>query len=250
VPPRFFAPDLVPSSATVTLPSSESQHLVRVLRLQTGAAVEVFDGRGAMRAGTVRQAAPGAAIVELGAAVASQPEPPHAIVLCASLLKGDAMDEVVRDATVLGVSRIQPILTARTNVPRSSLSSGRAHARWSRVAIAAAKQCGRSVLPVLDDVRPLDDLLRDTALHEMQRLLLVEPALSPAAGEWDGPEPRDVILAVGPEGGWDPDEVERATRAGWTRWSLGPYTLRAAQVTLAALSIVRYAWQERASRRD
>jgi len=243
VPPRFFAPTLDLAQPAVTLPASESLHLARVLRLGPGAIVEVFDGRGAMVRGTVLQATPSSSLVAVDGVTAAQPEAPWPLTVCAPLLKGDAMDAVVRDATVLGATQIVPVTTARTNVPVSRADSGRLHERWHRVAVAAAKQCGRATLPEISDVRGLSDMLQAPAWQEWQRRLLVEPALDVTLTH-DPLRRAPLVLAFGPEGGWDAGEVRAACEAGWTPWSLGPFTLRAEQVTLAALAVVRYAWTE------
>jgi len=247
VPPRFFAPELTAASADVTLPIGESTHLARVLRLREGDAVEVFDGRGVLREGTVLRAAPGGSVVAIGAAREAAPEPPAPIVIAQGLLKGDAMDAVVRDATVLGATAIWPMSTSRTNVPVRSAHA--AHDRWERVAVAAAKQCGRAVLPQIAPVRDLHDVLAAAGPEAGLRLWLTEPAV--AAGERvDIPAaPRGVCLAVGPEGGWAREEVEAARAAGWQPWTLAPVTLRAEHVTLAALAVVRYAWDAPGRRR-
>lgn len=206
--------------------------------------MEVFDGRGSAYAGMVTERRAAGVVVSLGHAIAGQPEPPFAITVCAALLKGDAMDAVVRDATVLGSVRIVPIVTARTNVPRVSLESGRAHERWQRVAVAAAKQCGRTVLPTFDAVCTFDELLRAPASSTdgAERVVLVEPARADVRHGAKPPHPGPVWLTFGPEGGWTDEEVADAVRAGWTPWTLGPYALRAEQVTLAALAVLRHTW--------
>lgn len=239
MPPRFYAPDANADASIVTLPAGESVHLRRVLRLREGDAVEVFDGRGTLRAGRVHQASAQAATVELDVALDAAPEAPARVTIVQALLKGDAMDAVVRDATVLGASVIQPVVTARTNVPRRGAESS--FDRWHRVAVAAAKQCGRAVLPEIAPVRTLSQI---APAADDVRLWLTEPAVDrPSTGDVPLP-PRDVCLAIGPEGGWAPEEVDAALAAGWEAWSLGPVTLRAEQVTLAALSVIRYAWAD------
>ena len=248
MPPRFYAPDLNASAADVVLPESESTHLCRVLRLREGDAVEVFDGRGALHAGVVRNASPRASVVAIGAAQAAAPEPPAGIIVAQSLLKGDAMDAVVRDATVLGAVDIWPMTTSRTNVPGRAADA--AHDRWLRVSIAAAKQCGRAVLPRIAPVRPLAATLTDPLASAATRLWLTEPAAS-MGDSADVPVPaRAVCLAIGPEGGWTAEEMASASDAGWAPWTLAPVTLRAEQMTLAALSVVRYAWDVSARRRN
>ncbi|AMY11149.1 Ribosomal RNA small subunit methyltransferase E [Luteitalea pratensis] len=248
MPPRFHAPDLNIAAADVVLPEGESAHLCRVLRLHEGDDVEVFDGRGALHAGVVRTASPRASVVTVGAARAAAPEPPAPIIVAQALLKGDAMDAVIRDATVLGAVDIWPMTTSRTNVPARAADA--AHERWLRVAVAAAKQCGRAVIPRIAPVRSLAGVLGDTAASGATRLWLTEPAAS-AGDSADVPVPaRAVCLAIGPEGGWTAEEMAAASDAGWEPWTLAPVTLRAEQMTVAALSVVRYAWDVAARRRN
>lgn len=245
MPPRFHAPQLTPAATQLTLTADESRHLVRVLRLRAGDAVEVFDGRGRMVAGTVTAPVADATVISVGHDVPAQPEPPLPLVLCPALLKGDAMDAVIRDATVLGAVAIVPLRTARTNVPASRTEGGRLSARWTRVAVAAAKQCGRAVLPALREVRDVADLIADDAFAGWDRRWLVEPTIAASASPMSPSRSdarRGIVLAIGPEGGWTPGEVEQAMAARWMPWSLGPFTLRAEQMALAALAVVRSDW--------
>lgn len=262
MPPRFHAPDLDIHLAEVTLRPGESQHLTRVLRLGPGAAVELFDGKGLLVRGEVLSASHHGTVVSVGERLPAPPELPDPLVVCAALLKGDAMDTVVRDATVLGATAIVPVTTRRTNVPGARAASGRLHERWHRVSVAAAKQCGRAALPEMSDVQPVDHVWDTPDWQTWERRLLVEPAVSSGAVGADAPAPAStataadagamamsapgpLVLACGPEGGWDAGEIEEALAAGWTPWSLGPFTLRAEQVTLAALAVVRHAWSRR-----
>lgn len=246
MPPRFFAPELTSDARQVTLPPGESLHLARVLRLHEGDQVELFDGRGTLRAGTVRRASPQGAVVDPGDVLPAAPEPPAAIVVAQALLKGDAMDAVVRDATVLGASEIWPMTTSRTNVPAKAAQS--AHERWERVAVAAAKQCGRAVLPRIAKVRPVGEVVTLTG-ETSHGLWLTEPTAATGASTALAAPARAVCLAIGPEGGWTPEEVAAANAAGWHPWTLAPVTLRAEQMTLAALSVIRYVWDASARRR-
>lgn len=247
MPPRFFAPDLTDDSPRVLLPAGESTHLARVLRLAAGADVEVFDGRGTVRAGVVERASAQGSLVRVGARLAAAPEPPVPMVLAVSLLKGDAMDAVVRDATVLGACEIWPVRATRSNVPARAADAARE--RWTRVAVAAAKQCGRGVLPTMAPVRALTDVLVDVREDLPVRLWLTEPAAARGQSADVPVPPRGLCLAIGPEGGWTAEEMEWASAAGWQPWTLAPVTLRAEHVVLAALSVVRYAWDAAARRR-
>ncbi len=247
MPPRFFAPDLTDSSRDVTLPAGESTHLTRVLRLAEGADVEVFNGRGLVRAGVVGRASPHATVVVAGAALVAAPEPPAPLVVVQALLKGDAMDAVIRDATVLGACDIRPVAATRSNVPARAAAAARD--RWTRVAIAAAKQCGRAVLPRIAGVRPLADVLAEVPGDAPVRLWLTEPSASRGDSAVVPVPPQGTCVAIGPEGGWTREEIDASRGAGWQAWTMAPVTLRAEQVALAALSVIRYAWDDASRRR-
>jgi 16S rRNA (uracil1498-N3)-methyltransferase len=179
--------------------------------------------------------------VALGDVVAAAPEQAVAITLAQAALKGDKMDDVIRDATVMGVARIAPLVTERTVVPRAAMEQARVHDRWRRVALASAKQCGRAVVPAIDPPRDVEALLTDT--DHACRLLLAEPATQAGGRALPETPPPSALIAIGPEGGWTADEVARAIAAGFVPLSLGARTLRAETAPLAALAVLSWVWK-------
>jgi 16S rRNA (uracil1498-N3)-methyltransferase len=248
VQPRAYAPDLDPAQAITTLSSEESAHLVRVLRLGAGARVLVFDGRGTQYVARITTAAKDRVTLALLDPAPSAPEPRARLTLAQAVLKGEKMDAVVRDATMMGVSAVIPLITERTVIPRSALEMGRVRERWHRIAVSSAKQCGRAIVPEIGPPERLTDLFEAQAQDapDVMRLQLVEPGAADALP--DGPLPAEpsaagTLIAIGPEGGWSPEEVDQARAAGWLQWTLGARTLRAESAPLAALSILTYAWK-------
>ena len=240
---RFYVPDLDPAMALVRLPADEAHHLVKVLRLAVGETVGVFDGRGNEWLARVETAERGSVDVSLLEPV-RRPQPAVALTVVQAVLKGEPMDDVIRDCTMVGVATIQPILTARTTVKRSAMTT--AAARWRRIALASAKQCGASRLPDIRDVVPFDEWI--PRAPEGPAFILVEPSLAVApltvqqlASQ---PAPSGASLLVGPEGGWTGEERDRATAAGYAELSLGPMTLRAAAVPLTAAAILLAIWEQ------
>ena len=154
--PRFYVPGLDPTRPETILPSDESHHLVRVMRLAVGDEIAIFDGEGHEFQARVVRADRNAAAVAIGEPILGTPEPAVPTVLVQAVLKGDKMDAVVRDATMAGVARIAPIVTERSLVGLNTLARGHAHERWQRVAVASAKQCRRARLPAIDAPRPLE----------------------------------------------------------------------------------------------
>jgi 16S rRNA (uracil1498-N3)-methyltransferase len=149
------------------------------------------------------------------------------------------MDDVVRDATMMGVTAIEPIVTSRTiaRAPRTE------NDRWLRVSIASAKQCRRAVLPAIATPRTFEDWLA-TSAHGL-RLMLVEPAASDietgSLRVLENHAAGSIAVIVGPEGGWTAEERLKADQAGCLAVTLGALTLRADAVAVAALAIVRFA---------
>jgi 16S rRNA (uracil1498-N3)-methyltransferase len=242
--PRLYVPSLNPRDRTVSLPEDEAGHLRRVLRAKAGDPVRLFDGRGrefAARLSTVDQSA---VVAEIGDAVAAAHEWEVRVTLAQAVLKGDKLDDVIRDAVMMGVADIRPLITARTDVPATAFTSGRRMERWHRIAVASAKQCGRAVVPAVHSLRSLRECL--DAVPADIKLILVEPAAAASGSSARPPAaaPASAMVLVGPEGGWSDDEVSLAISAGFMPMSLGPRTLRADAAPLIALSVLQCAWGE------
>ena len=203
--------------------------------------IALFDGRGHEWVGQIASVAKNAVEVESLKPIEPVAEPRVPVTLAFGVLKGDQMDAVVRDATMLGVAAMQPLRTSYVTVPPRAWQSGAARDRWQRVAIASATQCRRAVVP---EVRPVTDY--DVCLREPAglRLICVEPALAGPANDWSSrPPPTSVQLLIGPEGGWSNDEVHLAVSAGALPISLGPRTLRAETAPIVALTLISAAWE-------
>jgi 16S rRNA (uracil1498-N3)-methyltransferase len=243
--PRFLAVDLDPSSRTATLAADEAHHLTHVLRLGAGDEIAVFDGNGREYRARIERLTRDGALVQLLDAIDPTPEPTVRLTLAQGVLKGDKMQDVIRDATMMGVATVEPLISARTTVRLKTLAQGPAVERWRRIAVASAKQCRRAVVPVIGRGTTLEDLVaRETT--EM-RLILVEPSAvleGHPVGTVQGRRPASATLIVGPEGGWTAEEVDAAIRAGWMPITLGRRTLRADAVAIVAIGVLQYLWSD------
>src|SRR5215212_7065913 len=156
MPPRFFVPDLNHQAGTIRLPPAEAHHLQKVLRLRTGEIVNVFDGKGVewrARIATADRTGVDVALIER----VETRSPTVELTIVQAVLRGEYMDHVVRDATMIGVAALQPVLTARTAVKASAMPQ--ALERWRRIALSSAKQCGTARLPAIEPVISLEDWL-------------------------------------------------------------------------------------------
>ena len=237
---RFLVPGLTSSAERLTLPRGEAHHLARVLRLRPGTDVVLFDGRGREWLARVADVGRVTVSVDLVSPRAPVPEPPVPVTLAQAVLKGDQMDAAVRDATLCGAAVIAPFASARVAVAERAWRT-RSIERWQRVAEASAKQCRRAVVPVVRPVVRFDELLAATPAS--LRLVSVEP--SHAGGEVvqpPVPRPADALVCIGPEGGWAPEELELADRAGCQRITCGPRTLRADVAPVVVLTVLWTWW--------
>lgn len=239
MPPRFYAPGLSGIGQAVLLPDDEAIHLTRVLRLDVGVSVSVFDGRGLECLARVEAADGSRVVVRPYERISTGVEPSVALRVAHALLKGRKFDDVVRDVTMVGAVSIQPLVTERTETRPRDLG------RWRRIAVASAKQCQRAVLPTIGAPQPADELFASD--DAPVRLLLVEPGAEADAGQAlrgleQRPRPSRATLAVGPEGGWSEQEVAAARAAGFIPVTLGRRTLRADAVVVCAVSVLQYIW--------
>jgi 16S rRNA (uracil1498-N3)-methyltransferase len=238
-PPSAFAPD----GAAVLLSAEESRHLRDVLRLRAGEGAFVFDGEGREFACVVIEAGGRGAQARLevrGRAEPQSPESALSLTLGVALLKGEKFDLVVQKATELGAWRVAPLITRRADVRlRDERDAAARVERWRRLALEAAKQSGRARVPAVGTPTPLEKFLDDEASAAETRLMFAERggvSLSEFVGGGP-PRPASVSALVGPEGGWEAEEVSLAAGRGWTVITLGGRTLRAetAAITVAAL---------------
>jgi 16S rRNA (uracil1498-N3)-methyltransferase len=227
---RFYSPD-PPIAGRLVLTGDEARHLARVRRLRSGDVVEVFDGRGTAYRAEVTGL--GGGRVEL--AVRGDPLPdrvaPCHLSLATAVPKADRFDWLVEKATELGVARLVPLRTGRSVVdPRSTKLE-----RLRRVIVEAAKQCGRSGLMTLDDPVPWVSFARQESAEVR---LVAHPGGEPAASWPRVGRGGRVTLAVGPEGGFDAEEVEAGRAAGWRIVGLGCTLLRIETAGLAGAAVI------------
>jgi 16S rRNA (uracil1498-N3)-methyltransferase len=239
--PRALVPSgALAAGARVELDPAEGRHVAVVLRRRAGDELEVLDGSGVTATARIEEVRRHRVILEI-AAVTPHPRPTEpAIHLALAVLHTAAMDWAVQKAVELGVMRLTPVVAARSQA--GSRAVGRRAEHWSRVADQALKQCGRPWRLELGAPTTVPELVSD-------------PPPSPLVASVNGsrmidvPLPAgDVTLVVGPEGGFDDDELAALRDAGWPPVRLGDHTLRsetAAVAGVAALRTVREATPRR-----
>jgi 16S rRNA (uracil1498-N3)-methyltransferase len=230
------------SGALVTLSGSAASHVTRVLRLRSGEALTLFDGRGGEYSARIEQG--GAAVtVAVGEHHPTERESPLAVTLAQGISRGERMDLVVQKATELGVARLQPLLTERSVVRLDAQQAERKRRHWRAIAIGACEQCGRNRLPEIRAPCALRELLGGPAAAPApaparQLRLLLSPAAERRVGDLEGPVNALTVL-IGPEGGLSAEEQAAAAAAGFLAVRLGPRVLRTETAAIAALTLLQ-----------
>lgn len=228
---RVFSALVLQAGMEIELDDNTHRHVARVLRLAVGDALTLFNGDGFDYVGEIGFCDRRSTRVRILSREAPGNESPLHLTLFAALLKGEAMDRVMQKAVELGVSRIVPVVAARSEALPAGERRDKKLAHWQGVIIASAMQCGRAVLPALDEITPLAAVL--DAADGLRWIF--SPHHAPTA---DAPASADRLgLLIGPEGGFTPDEVAVAQSAGWFIQRLGPRILRAD--TAATVAIAR-----------
>jgi len=175
-------------------------------------------------------------------------EPSVSVTLAVAVLKGDKMDDVVRDAVMMGVVAVQPLVTTRSEVTLPSLLRGHRQERWQRISVSSAKQCGRAVVPIVLEPRTFEGVIASLGDEPVpgQAMMFVEPSAAASVvslGDLDRTPPRAGTILVGPEGGWTPDEISRGI-AACRLVTLGSRILRADAMPIVALTALLTHWRE------
>lgn len=249
--PRFFVPGRAVDGAVIAIAGQDARHIVRVLRLGPGDEIEAVDGAGAERRGRIVSVDDDGVMVMLTEGSVACREPSVFITVLQGLPKGDKMDEIVRKNTEIGVSRFVPVVTDRTVARPDQPGARRRVDRWRRVAREAAKQSGRQRIPDVLDIMSFRESLEHAAsdagagdARDGERLILLPWELERSRGIRDVLRERagvgNVLVFIGPEGGFSADEVDEAVGSGAVTCSLGPRILRTETAGLVVSSIILY----------
>lgn len=219
----------------IPLPEDVAGHLVRVLRLQPGDACVLFNGDGHDYDARLVAAGKREARAEILAARPVKNESPLRISLLQGIARGEKMDWILQKATELGVARIVPVDSERSEVKLDAARAEKRLAHWREVVVAACEQSGRAVVP---EVLPPQPLGRGAALREGRGFLL-DPVATQTLASLQGNPPGACMLAIGPEGGWSPRDHEQLLAAGYEGLRLGPRVLRTETAGIAAISALQ-----------
>lgn len=235
---RLFVDVPLAPDADLPLPRDAAQHALRVLRLQAGDFVTLFNGDGRQYPARLVTADPRAASVHMETVEAPARESPLRVTLLQSLARGEKMDWIIQKATELGAARILPVTSERSEVRLDGTRSEKRLDHWRLVAIAACEQCGRNVVPEISAPGSLEACLAAHPQAGAEVRWMLHPG-GTARLRNSGSIATDVMLAVGPEGGFGDDDLAVLRHAGFEALALGPRILRTETAGLAAMAALQ-----------
>ena len=241
---RFHVPAAYRATSSLRFSAVQSRQIARVLRMHAGEHVEVFDGAGTVAAVQLDAVSETAASGVVEAVRRVQWPFPWRTSVCLALIRPQRFEWAVEKAAELGASTIVPLLTERTAHGGDEVGEARL-ARWQRIAVEAAEQCGSAFTLDVRQPATLQQALQEPARLRLigweDQAVVLPPLLErvAAAGPWArGTETPRIALYVGPEGGFAPGEIEAAVTAGCEAVTLGPRILRAETAAVAALAML------------
>ena len=242
---RRFLVAAPPERGHAVLDPETSKHAVKVLRLAVGDYVVLFDGQGTEWPGTIAGTSKKGVRVDVGEPRAAKRASGPRVVLATAIPKGKRMGTLLSMATEAGVDAVIPVDFVRSAV-RGAGDSKVVH--WRRTVVEAARQSGRAWMPTLEEERPLEALLGARPAEGERRIVATtdgEPVALPELLRRGDP-PKTILVLVGPEGGFQPEEAQAIAKAGFEPCSLGSHILRVETAGVVAVALLR-GWPDRLS---
>lgn len=238
--PRFYCPPPLPHSTNAELPPDAAHHASRVLRLRAGDAVQIFDGLGNALDATIHAINGKHVLLGNLQTVLDTASTNLRIHLAQAMSSSEKMDWVVQKATELGAASIQPVQTQRSVAKLSENRAEKRSVHWQGVAVAACEQSGRNSLPVTHAPIEIDAWLEAQRCNAHKKFILLPEGASSLQEQTLVEE--DVVLLVGPEGGFTNDEALKAQHAGFIPVRLGSRVLRTETAAIAGITAIQTLW--------
>ncbi len=236
--PRIYLHQPLSSGIQIALDDNALRHVVHVLRLKVGHPLILFNGQGGEFEAQLVQVNKREALVQVGAYHDVQRESRLFTHLGLGISKSERMDFGLQKAVELGVNEITPLFTEHCVVQLADKRMTKKHEHWRAVIISACEQAGRNTIPILHSAKSFNDWL-DTVTATTK--LILEPEAATTLTEIQVHKP-EVVLTIGPEGGFSQSEIEQARIADFLGVTLGPRILRTESAALAGLAAVQCLW--------
>lgn len=238
---RFYLPH-TPATHEIWLNGDEAHHILHVKRAKPGTKITLFDGKGFEYRAHVTEIFSDKLKVFIEESKSVDREPGIDITIAFSIPKGKLVTFLIQKCAELGVKTLIPLHCKRSVVDIQN-KSGEKSERWNKITIEASKQCKRNCITKIEDVMTFDSLIKTAHIYDLSLIACTKPhtkTLKSLLNEH--PSGKKIICLIGPEGGFTPNEIEIAEKAGCIPVSIGHSTLRIETAAIAVSSMLLYAY--------
>lgn len=239
--PRFFVTSCQIENGTVTLTGDDAHHISRALRMAVGEEIVACDEAGVEYVCRLSEFLPDKVRATVQSSMPGKAEMPVSVILYQALPKGDKMDTVIQKAVECGVTRIVPFESSRCMARVKAEGEERKRERRARIALEAAKQCGRCIVPQVETTVGFSEMLSRASKADFVLFCYEGEGTVPLGRLLDTLKPKagaTVALVIGSEGGFSPEEARAAGDAGFLLTGLGPRILRTETASGFALACI------------
>jgi len=240
---RFYIP-YTPTTHEIWLNGKEAHHILHVKRAKLGSKITLFDGKGFEYLAHVTEILHDKLKVFVEQSKAVDRETSVDITLAFSIPKGKLATFLIQKCAELGIKTLIPLHCKRSVVDIRD-KSGEKIERWNKIAIEASKQCKRNFITTIENIMPLDDLVKNVRNYDLSLIASTKPHAKGLKGVLsEHPLVKKILCLIGPEGGFTPGEIEMAEKAGCIPISMGHSTLRIETAAIAISSMLLYAYSD------
>lgn len=237
--PRIYQPQPLAIQKTISLDENGSRHIGKVLRMQAGDALRIFNGEGGEYQAVITESGKKQVSVKLTEFNNDNKCSPLNIHLAQVISRGDRMDYAIQKAVELGVSSITPLTSSRCEVKLNPQRMKKRLLQWQQQIISACEQCGLNSVPTINAISSLQDFCNDAT---EEKTILLHPGEESAKHYLSQTTPTSVCILVGPEGGFDDNEILFAKEAGFDCLTIGPRVFRTETAPVAMLTLLQHYW--------
>lgn len=236
---KFIIPKIHTLPSKASIQGQDAKHISKVLRLSPGDPIEITDGEGTDYTARIASIAPGNVDVDIMDGHPSSTESPLHITLCSGMLKDKKMDLVIKQVTQLGIHQWIPFFCERSIPNPDAKSLEKRHQRWETIAKESLKQCRRSRLPKISKPLSFENLLDHASAYDLN-IAFWEKATQRLDTLKKDASRLNIIILIGPEGGFSETEIHRAKEKGFLSYSLGPRILRAETAAISSCTLIQH----------
>jgi 16S rRNA (uracil1498-N3)-methyltransferase len=231
---------------TLTIEGEEAKHILSVMRYRAGDTISVVDGKGVRYNVQIEKTSKASLQGKILSRIRKENEPACYITLAQAVCRQERMDLLIEKATEIGVSSIVPIQTERGLIKISGVSKGESKTqRWRRIAVASMKQSLRTVLPEIENITTFQNLLSRIKSYDLSLIASLEKGSKSIKDCYElKRKGRKILLLVGPEAGFTPEELSKAKLQGAIPITLGARRLRTETAGIVFLSLILHRLNE------